>query len=233
MVGRCLEMLDAFLWHVAGSLHRAARYGDVRRMRGYLSNGANVNAPDRKGGVPLIYAAARGTLAGVNLLLEHGADVCYVNPGGGTALHSALLNRHADIALLLIDKGADIRHATGAGVTPLHLAAHLDLTPVVRRLLDKGADIEARSARNQTPLFLAVTGMVVVGTSGDSIRLLLDAGADPRPGPDPEDNYVSHALRNPQARKILRREFEAFAGRCKDADMRAYVHSELARLRAN
>jgi ankyrin repeat protein len=226
-------MLDALLRHFAGSLHRAASQGDVERMHGYLYDGANVNAPDRKGGVPLTYAAARGTLAGVNLLLEHGADIRYINPGGGTALHSALLNRHADVALLLIAKGADIHHATGAGVTPLHLAAHLDLAPVVRLLLKKGANIEARSAQNQTPLFLAVTGMVAVGTSGDSIRLLLDAGADPRPGPDPEDNYVSHALRNPQARTILRREFEAFAGRCKNAAMRDYVKSELARLRAS
>jgi ankyrin repeat protein len=226
-------MLDAFIWHFAGSLHRAARHGDVERMHGYLYDGADVNRPDRKGGTPLIYAAAQGTLESVKLLLERGADVLHINPGGGTALHSALLNGHADVALLLINKGADIHHATGAGVTPLHLSAHLDLVPVVRRLLKMGANIEARSAQNQTPLFLAVTGIVAVGTAGDSIRLLLDAGADPRPGPDPEDSYVCHALRNPKARKILRREFEAFAGRCKDAGMRDYINSELKRLRTN
>ncbi|MDR2695016.1 MAG: ankyrin repeat domain-containing protein [Deltaproteobacteria bacterium] len=224
-------MLDELIWHIAGSLHRAARHGDVPRMRGYIHNGADVNMPDRRGGAPLTYAAARGTLEGVSLLIECGADVRYVNPGGGTALHSALLNGHADVALLLIDRNEDIHHATGAGITPLHLAAHLDLTPVVRRLLEKGADIEARSAQNQTPLFLAVTGVAAVGTNGGSIRLLLEAGADPRPGSDPEDSYVRHALRMPRARAILCGAFEAFAERCQDAGMRDYVNGELARLR--
>ena len=46
-------MLGELIWLIAGSLHRAARHGDVQRMRGYIHNGAGVNAPDRQGGVPL------------------------------------------------------------------------------------------------------------------------------------------------------------------------------------
>ena len=72
--------------------------------------------------------------------------------------------------------GADPAVPDKAGFTPLHFAAQGQHAEVVAILVQAGAPTEAQDQWGNTPLFRAV------GTSrgkGDTIRALLDAGADP------------------------------------------------------
>ena len=126
---------------------------------------------------PLGAAAAAGELEAVEALLEHaGADPDAIAEAGWAPLH--LASRHADLAILqaLVAAGADVElrdHRNGW--TPLLHAIHLRNEPAVAALLEGGADVNRAGESGITPLIMASGyGMM------DTVRLLLDRGADPR-----------------------------------------------------
>jgi antitoxin (DNA-binding transcriptional repressor) of toxin-antitoxin stability system len=90
------------------ALREAARAGDAARIEALLAAGAPVDAPARYGQTPLYFAAEKGHLAVVRLLLDRGANV---NAGdrffGASVLDMALAGRHREVALLLLERGAD------------------------------------------------------------------------------------------------------------------------------
>jgi ankyrin repeat protein len=69
------------------------------------ASGADVNAKDRYGATPLLYAAKKEI---AELLITKGADVNAKNSQGWTLLQKAVLNGHKEIAQLLIANGADV-----------------------------------------------------------------------------------------------------------------------------
>ena len=126
---------------------------------------------------PLGAAAAAGELQAVQALLEHGgADPDAIAEAGWAPLH--LASRHADLAILhtLVAAGADVElrdHRNGW--TPLLHAIHVRNEPAVAALLEGGADVNRTGESGITPLIMASGyGMT------DTVRLLLDRGADPR-----------------------------------------------------
>lgn len=85
----------------------AARFASSKITRMLLWRGANVNA--KSGvyqGTALIYAAGRGNISIVKLLLKWGADINDQDGNGWTALSSAEDNRHYSVAKLLKKAGA-------------------------------------------------------------------------------------------------------------------------------
>lgn len=52
-----------------------AAYGDAQNVRYYLCKGLDANLLDRDGRTPIFYAAASGSLATVQVLIDAGADV--------------------------------------------------------------------------------------------------------------------------------------------------------------
>ncbi|KAG6813370.1 hypothetical protein H0H92_011636 [Tricholoma furcatifolium] len=66
-----------------------------------------------------------------------------------------------------------ISHATPGGQTLLHLAAFLGFSSLISFLVKRGIDIDARDRNGYTALHFAV-----LSKSQDSVRVLLDAGAD-------------------------------------------------------
>lgn len=114
---------------------------------------------------PLHYAARRGRLECLTLLLERGADP--QAPGGRMqrpAIYHAATGGHREAAALLRERGGDATDAfVASGLGELdRLAAILDADP---------AQAKAANAQGVTPLHLARTPEVA--------RLLLDRGADP------------------------------------------------------
>jgi ankyrin repeat protein len=158
----------------------AAANNRVEEMRWLLARGADIIAPDRKGGA-LTEAAYWGAFEAAQFLLESGADP---NAGGGSALEAASLPGRTDIIHLLLEHGAVVtsEHVVEAieGVRPeiaeglldylpatalsaptsrkdtlLHRAVRFGRRDVVRRLLDRGAHIEAVDSDGFTPTLAA------------------------------------------------------------------------------
>ena len=143
-------------------LHEAANDGSVALMELLLDRGANVNAREKYGYTPLMYAAGntyspydlqekRG-IRGVNLLLNHGANpniVARPNPesqtqiGGFTALH-------------IVAAVNSVKTSCGSpgGCMPITLGeSELALSrQVAEALVNRGANVHARDSAGKTPL---------------------------------------------------------------------------------
>ena len=95
---------------------------------------------------------------------------------GRTAVHSAAADGNEDGLRVLLAEGADPRAADAQGWTPLHFAAQAQAPLVVEVLLAAGAAVDAVDGHGNTPLWRAV---FCSRGEGGTIRLLLEAGADP------------------------------------------------------
>jgi uncharacterized protein len=153
------------------ALHFGVHHEPV--VRELLARGANPNIRDEGDhAFPLHFAAERGDLAIVKLLVEHGAD-----PVGAGTTH--LLDAvgwavcfsyatHTDVARHLL--------AHGAKHTLLSAVAMGDVE-AIRQLVRDGADLNQRMDRTshrRTPLHLAV-----IKKQPHSVATLLELGADP------------------------------------------------------
>ncbi|XP_077483623.1 uncharacterized protein LOC144093791 [Amblyomma americanum] len=126
----------------------AANFGCVSLVRELLSVGRNgasrpvdVNAQNRGGWTPLMYAASSGRRETVQLLLEHGANVNQRNGRGRTpAILAAMYGHHHCIALLY-EYGADLEARDSEDRTALFHAALFGHTEVVQVLVDLGVNI--------------------------------------------------------------------------------------------
>ncbi|XP_065556638.1 tonsoku-like protein [Artemia franciscana] len=107
-------------------LHKAAREGNIKKVKTLVMAGADINAYDNGGWTPLHEAALGGNIEVVDYLLKHGADMSktgvevfkYVTEGM-SPLHDAALEGHIDVMKLMIKKGANILAKTEKGETPL------------------------------------------------------------------------------------------------------------------
>jgi ankyrin repeat protein len=89
-------------------LWAAARKGDALAVKALLAKGAEVNAKTRYGATALSYAADRGYLEIMKILVEHGADVNIKDTFyGAPALTWAAYNGHVEVAKYLLEKGAE------------------------------------------------------------------------------------------------------------------------------
>lgn len=111
----------------------AGRKGDAEAVKALLAKGADVNAKTRYGATALSYAADKGHLGVVRILLDHGANVNVKDTFyGETPLGWAAYRGHTDIVKLLLDKGAEAK--AGALMTAVELG-HIE---IVKAVLEKG-----------------------------------------------------------------------------------------------
>lgn len=126
-------------------------------------------------------AAAFGRLDALRrILTDDQAQANALSDDGFTALHLAVFGEQEEAAQLLIDQGADVdalATSSIAKVRPLGTAAFVRSVPLARLLLDAGADVNGQGEGGFTALDSAKQ-------SGDEklIRLLLERGAEERPG---------------------------------------------------
>jgi ankyrin repeat protein len=148
-------------------------------VRALLDAGADVNAATSADGTgtagrtALMWAASRGSVDGVNLLLNSGARLDTRDANGATVLHDAAwLEHNGDVVRRLVAAGANPDQPALHGITPLMQAAQVADTATVRALLDAGANPNLRDAYGQTALDRARTR-----GADDVVAALIAAGA--------------------------------------------------------
>ena len=162
------------------ALFAAIRAGDLQKTASLLETDRTlVNAADRNGTTPLLYAATCSDSEVLKLLIDRGADVNRADREGGTALMFAADD--VDKVRLLVDKGAKVDAKSGMGRTPLIIAAtHAGNLEVVRLLIRKGAKVADQDLFGETPL----TGAAKRGDTA-LVEELVAAGADLNAGGRP------------------------------------------------
>ena len=132
-------------------LHKVVGKNDLQEVKFLIKNGADVNATDKNGWVPLHIAAANGNLEILQLLIKQRAEVNAREERGRTPLHLAVSN-------------TNVWHQQES------LVAEEKYLPIVRELIKAGANVNVRDKNGRTPLFLTVNITVA--------RELIKAGAD-------------------------------------------------------
>lgn len=154
------------------TLIEAALRGRVETIGYLIKRGADVNATSEFGETALMHAAAGGHIKVVNILLGEGASVNAAKSSGMTPLMYAARRGHTEVVKLLIKKGAEVNTRAEDGTTALILSA--DYPDILQILIEKGADITASGFGMGRTALMQAAGLGRV----ESVRLLLDAGAD-------------------------------------------------------
>jgi ankyrin repeat protein len=177
---------------------------DIEKVRRLLSHGATVNArSDTERTALLVAASYPGTVNVLRLLLDRGADLRAQDRGGSTALSLAVRSADVEVVRFLVEQGLDPKALSpfaqragfarydlpttdfvmSKGLTPLPdvliTAATWQPADRVAHWIELGANVNASAAAAQyarTPLMNAVTSEA---EGADTVRLLLDRGADP------------------------------------------------------
>ena len=164
----------------ATALHKAAQSGNAEVIAQLLDHNAFVDQQSTVlGNTPLIDAVLHKQAAAVRLLLVRGARTSIRNHWGQSALELAREDRSEEIVGAL--EARDAVDAEEIAALPLIAAIKAGDIGQVRCLVSAGADTDRRLPivgsvdDDYTPLGLAVRERQV-----DVVRLLLEAGANPR-----------------------------------------------------
>ena len=120
----------------ADPIHDVAWKGDLAGVQRELKKGADVNAKDYLGRIPLHHAARWGHKKVAELLISEAADVDAMDDDGWTPLHYAAVFGRKEIAELLIDNGADVNAKRSDGSTSLDSAIgrkHSEVADLLRK----------------------------------------------------------------------------------------------------
>jgi len=175
-------------------LHKAAHIGDVDRILQLVKAGENIEAKDSSGRTPLHVAAFASHDDSVEALAKAGADL------------NALDNRAYDIVtiaavaddLAMLDLALDLGANSGNITSPydgtaLIAAAHLGHHGVVNSLIKAKAPLDHVNNLTWTALIEAV----VLGNGGadhtETVRLLVNAGANKNIGDSQGVTPLEHA----------------------------------------
>jgi ankyrin repeat protein len=105
-----------------------------------------------------LYAAARkGSVRGLDILVDMVGWIDAKDSEGRTALFWAASEGHPEVVTLLHLRGADINTTNRCGSTPLLWAASEGNLAVVKSLLDRGADVNLANSDKSTPLLWAAS----------------------------------------------------------------------------
>lgn len=140
------------VWEQDFPLHRAARSGDLARVRELLEAGADINEPLASDGRTALMEAARFGRGKVTAyLIEKGAALdVRRRTGGETALIFCVLQNKNAEAKLLVSKGADVNIQDDKGNTALHYAVKYDKPGLVQFLKKHGARTDIANAEGKT-----------------------------------------------------------------------------------
>lgn len=157
-----------------------ARVGESEAVRSLLERGASVHARDSTGATALVAAAYGNHVDVAELLIEAGADVDAKDVTEQSAYLIATSEVGDDASLLdiTLEAGADVDAKDSYNGTGLIRAAHRGHVEIVRRLLETEIEVDHVNRLSWTALLEAI----ILGDGGtrdtDTVRLLIDAGAD-------------------------------------------------------
>lgn len=162
-----------------GGLHRAAWDGDPVAIRRLASVGADLDTRDGNGRTPAHVAAFASQDAAIRALAAAGADMNALEDRLYDVLTIAAVADDPEMVSLALRLGnrPDLVTSVYDG-TALIAAAHLGHYEVVHRLIEAGAPLDHVNNLGWTALMEAV----VLGDGGpdhvETVRLLVEAGAD-------------------------------------------------------
>ena len=157
-------------------LHVAVITDHVDVVHALVNLGANLEARDEEGKVPLARAIEMGLHEMARVLQTYKLK---------NLLFEAVISNASERVLQLIRAGANVNTSTPRGRhtifsigstyrdTPLHLAAYRGYDGIVETLVENGASLESRNSERQTPLHVAAS----MGRE-NVVRTLIFAGAD-------------------------------------------------------
>jgi ankyrin repeat protein len=146
-------------------LWKLCKAGDVTAARAAIDGGQEFNTVrDSKGSrTGLIWAACRGHVEVVDLLLEKGDDVNAMDEDGQTALYWACRNGHAGVIRSLLTQTKINCNQTfwdtisSCAMTPLMVAVKWARVEAVRVMAaDPRVEVETRNGKGETPIMWAV-----------------------------------------------------------------------------
>ena len=151
--------------------YEAIRLDNLNQLRSLVKE-KSVLQKDRRGGTPLLYAAAFGSFEALQILVRSGADVNEANDFGATPLMFSINDPRK--AEFLIAHGAGVNARSKMGRTPLLIASATDGgSETVKLLLDRGAKFDVRDDLQTTPLLAAAYANDLA-----TLGLLMDRGAN-------------------------------------------------------
>ncbi len=176
------------------NLHKAAHNGDVAAIRRIASQGPDLEMEDAAGRTPLHVAAFASQEGAVRALAVAGADLNALDGRRYDIVTIAAVANDVQMVDLALSLGADPRNVTSPyDGTALIAAAHLGHHEVVKRLIDAGAPLDHVNNLGWTALMEAV----VLGDGGadqiETLRALVDAGADSTIADRQGDTPLGHA----------------------------------------
>jgi ankyrin repeat protein len=162
-----------------GLLAAAAR-GDVVQIEALLARGESPDARDAHGRTPLHVAAHAGQRAAMRALVAAGANVNALEHDRYDVVTIAAVANDLPTLEQALALGASARNVTSRyDGTALIAAAHLGHAEIVRALIGAGAPLDHVNNLGWT----AVIEAIVLGDGGprhtETLRALLDGGADP------------------------------------------------------
>ncbi|ALG67795.1 ankyrin repeat domain-containing protein [Beggiatoa leptomitoformis] len=133
------------------ALHLAVNNDYFLLMELLIQHGANIEAKNAKGLMPLGLAARNGDARMADYLLKKGTGV----RRSRVLFHAASCTKNDTVLRALLDQGVDINLPDEEGYTPIFAAIAAYSLHNVKLLLEKGADLTQRSPKGQTVLELA------------------------------------------------------------------------------
>ena len=170
----------------------ASASGNLPAVVELLNLSADVSAQDRDGMTPLshVVQSAKDAEELLNTLVRAGADVDVRMAREMTPLMDAALRGSAWAVKGLLAAGTNVRAGDFIGWTPLHFAVKGSTGPECARLLvSADALVDAPDSGGTTPLMVAAAG-----DNAEGVKVLLDAGADPRRADRTGRNALSYAI---------------------------------------
>ncbi|KAI6660523.1 Ankyrin repeat domain-containing protein 55-like [Oopsacas minuta] len=157
-------------------LHVAAKLGQLHQIHLLISTGADVNAVDRHGRIPLMLTFNE-QLIHMDCVQTLVNDSSFLNQqvtDGATTLHMACYLGHYNLVEYLLAKGADARISDGEGRLPIHWATHPYNPKSIQYIVNRHPHIlNATDDANMTPLMWAAYHNQIA-----CVSLLLSLGAE-------------------------------------------------------
>jgi ankyrin repeat protein len=154
-------------------LIKAAKKGDVAKLRALLQQGVPVDTQDGDGKTPLWEAARHDKADVVAVLIEAKANLNLPDKDGATPLLVAASRDDSKVLSMLLSAGADTTVRGPSGVTLLMAASSGGHTDLIGKLLQTGGKVNEEDASGETALHYAARQ-----GRGQTIRALVDAHGD-------------------------------------------------------